>query len=154
VVYEHCKVVYDMGASAPPYGLLALITALCAAAICFVWRRQRRGFWPWASLVATFMAAAISYSDVYSLYTLKRSLATGDYITIKGIITEYDALRDREHGPESFIVDGMRFRFYEGDLSPGYHKAQRSGSGLMAGSYVRIASTMDSRILRLEVCEP
>ena len=87
------------------------------------------------------------------IYSLETAVSKHEYERVEGLITEYHALEERQHGMESFVVDGRRFEFSDGDLAPGLELSRRRDSPLGVGTFVSV--TLVARtIVRFEICRP
>ncbi len=82
----------------------------------------------------------------------------GTYSVLEGAVEDFTPAPYTGSYSDSFTVDGVKFQYSEGDLSPGFNQLSQNGSPInQDGILVRISYVTDAyyphrnRILRLEI---
>jgi len=105
----------------------------------------------WAVLIFGIAWTAVIGVNVGRYCSLEAAVSKHEYEKVEGLITEYHALEERQHGMESFVVNEQQFKFSDGDVAPGFKLSRRRGSPLDVGTFVSM-TLVDRTIVRLEIC--
>jgi hypothetical protein len=105
----------------------------------------------WFAAVFVVFVVAWLVLPAYVRYRRMSSiLASGQFATVEGLVTNFSPGDEGGHVPEWFTVNGHSFKYSESDIDPGFHRVRGEGGPLRNGAYVRIAE-IDGRIARLEM---
>jgi len=104
-------------------------------------------------VVVVLWTVIILYATLQSYISVRNTLASGNYSTVQGHITDFKPLLQGRTGDESFTVQGKTFSYSDHGLIAGFNKTKREGNQLKEGMEVRVTYIND-KILRIEIAEP
>jgi hypothetical protein len=154
VTSQQCHVLYDLKYEGVLLWPALLGIGVIGLGLCLVLFLRQASFGKrWGVLIFGIVWTAVGCINVWRYYSLETAVSKHEYERVEGLITEYHALEARQHGMESFVVNGQPFKFSDGDLAPGFKLSRRRGSPLGVGTFVSV-TLIDRTIVRLEICRP
>ncbi|WP_119268584.1 hypothetical protein [Taklimakanibacter deserti] len=93
----------------------------------------------------------ITFASTFSEYrSIRYALATGQYETVKGKVTDFIPMPHRGHAMESFSVNHVNFSYSDFVITNGFNNTSSHGGPIREGVDVRI-SHIGNTIIKLEV---
>ena len=153
----HYDVVYDVARHGYP-GWIGVFGGIALGVVAIAFCRFRHFLRP-ASL-RSIPCALVGLSLLWLLgwialtlpayYSLRSALHRDECAIVEGIVTDFHPMPHNGKGSESFEVSGVRFKYSDFVITPGFHRTTYSGSPIQAGLRVRI-HYRGQDIARLEI---
>lgn len=142
------------------WGLAGVVVVLLSLGLRLLGKQAMKGRHPVLSdtlpkaiVVIGTLFGLITFLPSYLPYrSLRAAVDAGEAQVVQGQVHEFREARPATDEPESFLVGGQRFRYYDYELSPGFHTTARRGGPMREGLLVRIEH-VNGVIVRLEVAE-
>ena len=119
----------------------------------------RIGFAWFYFLFATIWIFIAVPSQVLSFWKNYKALAKHQYLTVEGLVENFDPAPEEGHKDESFTVKGVHFSFSDYAITQGYNTTVSHGGYIRPGTYVKLAylcypdsqNCTDPLIIRIEL---
>lgn len=158
------EVVYDVRTAGLDLGWIAAPALFCLAMgfllvvfrnrIFSVGRWQMFRSFPYVYVAGVLVVtAAICGMEYWAKERLRRTLESGQFSTVEGIVTDFRTSGSPGNQWEAFAVNGKRFEYSERRGGSGFRRTREQGGPIQPGLQVRIAFVTlgNDEILRVEV---